>query len=168
MKAALPDNEVQRLATLHGYKILDTPPEQAFDDLTTLAAQICQTPIALISLVDEKRQWFKSNIGLSATETSRDLAFCAHAIHNPQAVLEVQDALLDPRFADNLLVTGDPHIRFYAGVPLVAADDTALGTLCVIDREPRELSAAQNQSLQTLGRHVVMLLELRRRPWPSG
>ena len=122
MKAALPDNEVQRLTTLRGYEILDTLPEQAFDDLTFLAAQICQTPIALVSFVDEKRQWFKSRIGLGAAETSRDLAFCAHAILNPQSVLEVGDALLDPRFADNPLVTGDPCIRFYAGAPLVAAN----------------------------------------------
>lgn len=162
MKAALPSNEVQRLATLRGYEILDTLPEQAFDDLTMLAAQICQTPIALISLVDEKRQWFKSEVGLGVAETSRDLAFCAHAILNPLGVLEVGDALLDPRFADNLLVTGEPHIRFYAGAPLAAADGTALGTLCVIDRVPRELSEEQKQSLQALGRHVVSLLELRR------
>ena len=162
MKASLPLNEAQRLATLRGYDVLDTLPEQAFDDLTLLASQICQTPIALVSLIDENRQWFKSKIGLSTAETSRDFAFCAHAILYSDEVLQVRDAQLDPRFSDNPLVTADPHIRFYAGAPLIAADGSALGTLCVIDQEPRELSEAQKQALQALGRHVVNLLELRR------
>lgn len=162
VKARLPSNEARRLATLRGYNVLDTLPEQAFDDLTRIAAQICQVPIALISLVDQNRQWFKSKVGLDATETSRDLAFCAHAILNVDALMEVPDAQLDPRFLDNPLVTADPHIRFYAGAPLVAPDGAALGTLCVIDSVPRELNAVQKQTLQALGRHVVMLLELRR------
>ncbi|MGA7750735.1 MAG: GAF domain-containing protein, partial [Gallionella sp.] len=162
LKAPLPPNEAQRLETLRGYNVLDTPPELAFDDLTLLAAQICQVPIAVVSLVDENRQWFKSIIGLSATETSRDAAFCAHAILNSDELLEVRDAQLDPRFTDNPLVTADPHIRFYAGAPLVAPDGLALGTLCVIDRVPRVLNAEQQNALRALSRTVIAQLELRR------
>ena len=162
MKARLPDNEAQRLKTLRGYDVLDTPPEQAYDDLTLLAAQICQVPIAVITLIDENRQWFKSIIGLSVTETPRDFAFCAHAILYSDKMLEVRDAELDPRFADNPLVTGDPHIRFYAGAPLVAPDGVALGTLCVIDYVPRVLSAEQQTALRALSRTVIAQLELRR------
>jgi hypothetical protein len=162
MKAPLPPDEAQRLEALRRYDILDTPPEQAFDDLTLLAAQICQTPIALVSLVDENRQWFKSRVGLDVAETSRDLAFCAHAILHSDEVLEVRDTRADPRFADNALVTSEPHIRFYAGAPLVAPDGHALGTLCVIDHAPRELNESQKQALQALSRHATALLELRR------
>lgn len=162
MRAALPSNEVQRLETLRGYNVLDTPPESDFDDLTLLAAQICQVPIAVITLVDENRQWFKSIIGLDATETPREFAFCAHAILYSDEMLEVPDAQLDPRFADNPLVTSDPYIRFYAGAPLVAPDGAALGTLCVIDRVPRVLSRDQQTALRALSHTVIAQLELRR------
>ncbi|MEO6245917.1 MAG: GAF domain-containing protein, partial [Opitutaceae bacterium] len=128
-----------------------------------LAAQICQTPISIVALVDENRLWFKSSIGLALTETSRGVAFCAHAILNRDEVLEVNDAQADPRFADSPLVTSGPHVRFYAGAPLVAPDGHVLGALCVIDRVPRQLTAEQTVALRALSRHTVIQLELRRR-----
>ena len=162
MKAPLPPNEEQRLHAVRQYAVLDTPPELAFDELAQLAAHICQTPIALIVLVDESRQWFKAKVGVEATESPRDIAFCAHTILNTSEVMEVRDASLDPRFFDNPLVTSDPHIRFYAGVALVTQHGEALGSLCVIDRNPQILTAEQLTALRTLGRQAIAQLELRR------
>ncbi len=149
------------MEALRRYELLDTLPEQALDDLTALAAHICGAPISLISLVDEKRQWFKSKSGLAASETPRDVSFCAHALHQADLFI-VPDATTDDRFADNPLVTGDPSIRFYAGAPLLTPEGQALGTLCVIDRVPRQLTESQEQALRVLSRQVMAQLELRR------
>lgn len=159
----VPPDETARLAALHDYGVLDSLPEQSFDDLTALAAYICGTSIALISLLDSDRQWFKSHHGLDATETPRSQAFCSHAIIKPEEVMVVPNALEDERFADNPLVTEASHVRFYAGAPLVNEAGHALGTLCVIDREPRELTDAQKVALEALGRQVVAQLELLKR-----
>jgi PAS domain S-box-containing protein len=159
--ASIPADESARLASLQQCKILDTTPEQGFDDITHLATYICQTPIALVSLIDSDRQWFKSKVGLEATETPRNLAFCAHAILQSDVFI-VPDAHQDERFADNPLVTGDPYVRFYAGVPLISSEGHAFGTLCAIDRVPRELTPEQISALKSLAHQVVHLIELRR------
>ncbi|MBX9870781.1 MAG: EAL domain-containing protein [Burkholderiaceae bacterium] len=158
-----PDDEAerQRLQTLQDYAVLDTAPEAGFDEITHLAAQWLQVPIVLVSLVDAERQWFKSRVGLEAPETPRSVSFCSVAIERPQQMLIVPDARLDPRFRDNPLVTGEPGIRFYAGAPLLMPDGQALGTLCVIDRQPREFSPQERETLSLLARQVVAQLELR-------
>jgi GAF domain-containing protein len=154
-------NDAARVDALQKYAILDSEPEQAFDDLTLLASYVCKTPMALISLVDEDRQWFKAKVGISATETSRDIAFCSTAIQQ-QDVFVVPDALQDERFRTNPLVVSEPNIRFYAGAPLINEDGYALGTLCVIDRTPRVLGSDQEAALKALSRLVLMQMEFRR------
>jgi GAF domain-containing protein len=161
MKAQTLTQEADRLEALRQYNILDTPAEQTYDDITALAAFICDVPIALVSLVDADRQWFKSRVGLDTQETSRDVSFCAHAILGP-TIMMVNDATQDERFFDNPLVTSAPGIRFYAGVPLIPPEGMPLGTLCVIDRKPRTLSEHQIKTLEALARQVVIQLELKR------
>lgn len=161
MTAPVPKSEKKRLAVLWQYEVLDTIPEKVFDDLTDLAANICGAPIALITLVDEARQWFKSKVGVSVSETSRDISLCAHAILQKNLFV-VPDATKDARFAKNPLVTSDPKMRFYAGAPLITPEGLALGTLCVLDTVPRTLRPDQKRALQTLSRHVMSQLELRR------
>ncbi|NJL21642.1 MAG: GAF domain-containing sensor histidine kinase [Leptolyngbyaceae cyanobacterium SM1_3_5] len=164
MKASLPSTEEQRLNKLLSYEILDSIEESAYDDLTLIAAQICETPIALISLVESDRAWFKSKVGLTVSEVRmpRHLILCSHAISSPDHVLVVPDAKQDVRFADNPIVAATPGIRFYAGAPLVTPDGFALGTLCVLDHEPHELSDRQVSALQALSRQIIAQLELRR------
>jgi GAF domain-containing protein len=161
MIAPLPNNEAERLAALKEYRILDTGTEQPYDDITALAAHICQVPMAMISLVDEARQWFKSRIGIARQQTPREIAFCAHTILQREPLV-VRDAKKDERFADNALVNGKADIRFYAGFPLISQEGLALGTLCAMDRKPRELSARQEKAMQALVRQVMALLESRR------
>jgi len=165
--APQPADEAERLAALHELQVLDTLPEAVYDDIVLLASHICGTPIGLVSLVDSERQWFKARIGLSPSETHRDLAFCAHAIVADAPVFIVEDTALDARFRDSALVTGDPKIRFYAGAPIVTPDGYALGTVCVIDTVPRVLDAAQIKALQALSRQTTALLELRLRTLAS-
>lgn len=162
MQAAIPVDEVQRVRDLRAYDVIDTPPERAFDDIARLAARLCGTPIALVSLVDATRQWFKARVGVDGTETPRNVSFCAHAILHPQDVLVVPDTRLDPRFADNPQVTGPPHYRFYAGAPIVTPAGHAMGTVCVLDHQPRTLSPEDREALQALAARVATELELRR------
>ncbi|MBM2621327.1 GAF domain-containing sensor histidine kinase [Actinoplanes sp. LDG1-06] len=152
--------EERRLAALRNYRVLDTAPESDFDDIAVLAAQLCRTPIAAVSLIDADRQWHKAQVGIEVCEVSREHSFCTHAMYSDE-VMQVPDARLDPRFRDNPLVTGDANIVFYAGAPLISSTGEPLGSLCVIDHEPRLLTPAESQGLRTLARHVMAQLELR-------
>ncbi|WP_133479706.1 sensor domain-containing diguanylate cyclase [Cognatilysobacter segetis] len=158
--AALPENELSRQALLEALGILDTPPEDDYDDIVRIAAAVCRAPTATISLVDAGRQWFKARTGMAQEETPREISFCAHAILDPQDPLIVEDAAADPRFADNPLVT-DNGFRFYAGAP-IEAEGMPIGTVCVLDREPRSLTQQQVETLQALARQVARMIELRR------
>ena len=157
----LPKNEVERLKALYRYKILDTPPEEGFDEIVKLICEICEVPIALVSLMDIERQWFKSKIGLNVNETSRCVSFCAHTIEHPAEVMIVQDATKDDRFANNPLVTSDPNIRFYAGTPLITPEGYKIGTLCIIDTVSRQLTKIQVNALLILSKQIINLIELR-------
>lgn len=158
---SLVKDEAARLAALQKYAILDTEPEEAFDDLALLASFVCEAPLAMISLIDENRQWFKSKVGVSVSQTDREIAFCSTAIQQSD-VFVVPNALQDERFRNNPLVVGEPNVRFYAGAPLINEDGLALGTICVVDRVPRELGPDQRAALQALSRRVLAQLELRR------
>ena len=157
----MPANEEGRIAALQKYAILDSEPEQGFDDLTLLASYICRTPIALISLIDESRQWFKSRVGVTVSETPRDIAFCSTAILSSEVMI-VPDTLKDERFRNHPMVVSEPNIRFYAGAPLINEEGFALGTLCVVDRTPRDFSPEQKEALKALSRLVLAQLEFRR------
>jgi signal transduction histidine kinase len=161
VKAPLPEDEAARLAALRDAQVLDTLPEQDFDDIALLASEICGTPMGLVSLVDEERQWFKAKVGVDIDQTHRDLSFCAHAVRGHE-LLEIPDAAADPRFSDNPFVLGDNSVRFYAGAPVVLDGTHSVGTVCVIDRQPRELTPAQRRALRSLARHASVQLELRR------
>lgn len=154
--------EEERLQELKSYKVLDTPPEKELDELAEIASAICDTPIALVSFVDEKRQWFKSKIGIEVNQTPREDAFCRHTLNRPDDVLVVDDPLNDERFQSNPLVTGAPYIRFYAGAPLKTDAGNVLGTLCVIDNKARQLEDHQKKALKLLARKVMNHLDLRR------
>lgn len=162
LKPKVHEKEKDRLKALESYAILDTLSETDYDDITAIAASICGTEISLISLIDDKRQWFKSRQGLNATETPKENAFCAHAINDQENVFIVQDARIDERFHDNPLVTSDPNLTFYAGVPLISDNGLPLGTLCVMDRKPKLLSQSQIKSLTALSRQVMNILNLRK------
>jgi GAF domain-containing protein len=161
MKPPIPLNEHARLDLLRQYDILDTAPEPAFDEIAARAAEVCQTPISLLTFVDRDRTWFKSNTGLELREVPRDDSFCANAICQDEPYV-IPDLLADERFSHNPLVTQKPHLRFYAGLPLISPEGLALGALCVIDRKPRELTPEQMDQLKELSKGAVLLLEIRR------
>ncbi len=161
-KPPIPENERKRLEALSSYNILDTLPETVYDDITTLAAHICRTPISMVSLIDRSRQWFKSRYGTNMEEIPREIAFCSYAINSPNEILEVKDAREDPRFQNNPLVMEEPKINFYAGAPLITPDGYAMGTICVIDHKPKELTEEQKDLLMRLSRLTVGQLELRK------
>lgn len=161
MAAPTPAVEAARIAALNRYAILDSEPEESFDDLVILAAHVCKTPMALLSLVDDHRQWFKSKVGVQVKETPREISVCAHAIEQSELFI-VPDLLEDARFRENPMVVGEPRIRFYAGAPLVNEDGFALGTLCVVDREPRVLDEEQKDALRALSRLALRQMELRK------
>ncbi len=160
-KPLVPQNENVRLKALLDYKILDTPPEISYDDITALASYICEAPIALISLIDSERQWFKSKQGIELAETPRDISFCAHAINEPET-FQIKDATQDPRFSDNPLVNAENGLRFYTGAQLITSEGFAIGTLCVADVKTRQLKRSQLRALESLARQVVHLLEMRK------
>lgn len=160
MDTSAPSQEAARVAALDRYAILDTEPEQTFDDLVSLASYICKTPIAMLSLVDERRQWFKSKVGVQVRETPKETSFCAHAIQQ-EDLFVVPDTLKDPRFKENPMVVGEPHIRFYTGAPIINEEGFALGTLCVLDRQPRELDSEQKEAMWALSRLALGQMELR-------
>ncbi len=158
----IPVDETSRIKALKEYSILDTLPEKEYDDITQLASQICETPISLIGLIDENRQWYKSKYGIDGNESPRSVTFCGHAIINPYEIMTVKDSRLDQRFHDNPNVTGEPKVVFYAGIPLVSPEGYALGTLCVVDHKPKELTHSQILALKALSNQVVSLFELRK------
>lgn len=161
LKPPTPPDEPQRMRTLREYEVLDTPPEAVYDDIAHVAAGVCDTPVALITLVDGTRNWFKARVGVDVTESPRDLSFCGHAILRSE-IFEVTDAAVDERFADNPLVESAPRIRFYAGAPLITPDGYKLGTICAIDVRPRRLTEAQRDTLSALSRLVMRQLDRRR------
>jgi GAF domain-containing protein len=161
MKPPIPENDAKRVEALRRFDILDTQPEPIFDDVVHIASAICNTPIAVMSLVDSERQWFKARVGLDSSETPREQAFCAYTILGTEPLV-VEDAKTDERFADNPFVTSAPHIRFYAGAPLIDRDGNALGSLCVVDQIPRKINVQQQRALKALARSVIAHLELRR------
>lgn len=160
ISATPPPNEAERLRELRRLNILDTPPEEMFDELTRLIAEVCDVPMAVVSLIDENRQWFKSRVGMSATETAREIAFCAHAIHGRELFV-IEDVTKDERFHDNPLVTGPPHIRFYAGMPITMQNQQTIGVLCALDHKPRQLTTLQRRVLEVAARQTMRLMEMR-------
>ncbi|MCF8303899.1 MAG: GAF domain-containing sensor histidine kinase, partial [Bacteroidales bacterium] len=162
-KPETPANEQERLEALKEYSILDTLPEEEYDEITFIASQICETPISLITLIDNNRQWFKSYHGIEVNETPREVSFCAHAIHDQNNPMIIPDSRIDERFHDNPLVKGEPHVIFYAGIPLVSSNGHSLGTLCVIDKKPKQLDDAQIKALNALSKQVMKLFELRKK-----